>query len=351
MTVNIAENLLENAHEFSKRAAEDLVKNDYKFSLIHFCSAIEQILKARLILEHWMLIIDKNKIDSARLEEFNKGRLKTIPIDSVLQRSANLFDNVDTHYIERIKELFNERNKIIHFYSSKITQKEEQLQIVQLIHRAWYLTYKIIDTTTKFDAFKSGFNLINTEMMKFQDYLGVIFSENSSKLDKLEAAGNDITYCDECGYASFLGDSSDDLIKEGRCIVCANEKIYIKIKCESCERSNCLFSSHMDLLDLKCSNDECGVTITCDHNEILNELEGISDDPKHGSDYPSCSECETQYCVGMFKNVWLCSNCLCVHDGIAQCEFCGEYITRYKEDSYLSGCGFCDGRLGYEGLN
>ncbi|WP_010655152.1 HEPN domain-containing protein [Fluoribacter dumoffii] len=51
MTINIAKNLLENAHEFSKRAFMDLANEDYKFSLIHFCAAIEQILKARLVLK------------------------------------------------------------------------------------------------------------------------------------------------------------------------------------------------------------------------------------------------------------------------------------------------------------
>lgn len=350
MTINIAKNLLENAHEFSKRASMDLANEDYKFSLIHFCAAIEQILKARLVLEHWMLVIDKSEIDTAKLIEFQRGVNRTISVPSVLKRSINLFDNVNQSYVKCIDELFKERNKIMHFYRSKIKNNEEELGIVRLIFRSWYLTHKIIDTTEKFESFKSEFNLINTEIMKFQEYLKVIFFENSAELDNLEAAGNDVTYCEECGYPSFVGDGSDDLIKEGKCLVCVHEEIYIKLECESCKTSNYLFSSHMHLLDLKCSNEDCGVTITCDHNEILNELEDIRDDPKHGRDYASCSECETQYCVGMFKSVWICSNCLCVHDRITQCEFCGEYVTRYKEDSYLNGCGFCDGRLGYEGL-
>jgi hypothetical protein len=350
VTNNIAENLLENAHEFSKRASMDLENKDYKFSLIHFCSAIEQILKARLVLEHWMLIIDKSEIDSAKLPGFQNGANKTISVPSVLKRSVNLFSNVNKSYVKCIEDLFKERNKIMHFYSSKISNKEEELEIVRLIFRAWYLTHDIIDTTITFEPFKGKFNLINTEMMKFQEYLGVIFSEKTNELDKLEAAGNDITHCEECGYPSFQGDDSNDLIKEGRCLVCAHEEIYIKIKCESCEALNCLFHSHMDLLNLNCSNDECGVTITCDHDEILNELEGLSDDPHQACDYPSCSECETQYCVGMYKDVWLCSNCLLVHDGLYQCEFCGGHVTGYKEDTYLDGCGFCDGRLGYEGL-
>ncbi|MCA0403802.1 MAG: hypothetical protein LCH30_08400 [Proteobacteria bacterium] len=350
MTNNIAENLLENAYEFSKRASKDLENKDYKFSLIHFCSSIEQILKARLIIEHWMLVIDKNDIDSAKITEFQQGINKTIPILSVLKRSENLFDNVNKAYVSCIEDLFKERNKIMHFYSSKISNKDEQLEIVRLIFRSWYLTHNIIETSKTFEPFKSKFNLINTEMMKFKEYLGVIFMEKKPQLDALEKAGNDRTSCEECGYSAFFGDSTDDLIKEGKCMVCAHDEIYIKIECQSCKRVNCLFYSH-DLMDLKCSNDDCGLTITCNHNAILNELEGVSDDPKHGCDYPSCSECETQYCVGMFKNVWLCSNCLCVHDVVSQCEFCGEYVTRYKEDSYLSGCGFCEGRLGYEGLN
>ena len=125
MTANIAKNLLENAQEFTKRASIDLENNDCKFSLIHFCSAIEQILKARLVLEHWTLIIGKNDIDSANLEGFQEGLFKTITITSVLQRSANLYDNLSKPYVQCIKALFSERNKIIHFYSSEIAQKHQ----------------------------------------------------------------------------------------------------------------------------------------------------------------------------------------------------------------------------------
>lgn len=348
MANEIAKNLLENALEFSKRASKDLANEDYKFSLIHFCAAIEQILKARLVLEHWMLIIDKNSIDSATFAKFECGDTATITITSVLGRSENLFDNVNDAYTKCIGHLIKERNKIIHFYNLKVSNSKENLNIVRTIYKAWYLTHDIIDTTQKLNRFKKKFNLINIEMMKFDDYLGIIYDEKKPEIDKLIKAGDDIIYCKICGRLAFHGDVSDELIKDGRCIVCAYNEIYIKIRCEKCQTSNYLFPSRSCELKLNCCNHECQATIACDDDEVLNELQDISDDPKHGYHYASCSECNTQGCVGMFKNIWLCSSCLSTHDSLFECECCGERVTGYKEDTYLSGCGFCNGRLEYD---
>jgi hypothetical protein len=48
--------VVENALDFLKQSILELKKSP-KYSVIHFCAAIELFLKARLMLEHWTLIV------------------------------------------------------------------------------------------------------------------------------------------------------------------------------------------------------------------------------------------------------------------------------------------------------
>ena len=54
--------LVRNAIDFLKKSVDEL-EGSPKYSVIHFCSAIELFLKARLLVEHWtLIIIDINKM-------------------------------------------------------------------------------------------------------------------------------------------------------------------------------------------------------------------------------------------------------------------------------------------------
>ena len=52
----IFNSLAKNAFDFLKQAIEEFDKSP-KYSVIHFCAAVEMILKARLMTEHWLSLI------------------------------------------------------------------------------------------------------------------------------------------------------------------------------------------------------------------------------------------------------------------------------------------------------
>ena len=56
----ILERLVENGLDFLHKAIDEL-KDHPKFSLIHFYSAVEHFLKARLMEEHWTLVISQRQ--------------------------------------------------------------------------------------------------------------------------------------------------------------------------------------------------------------------------------------------------------------------------------------------------
>ena len=63
----LLEQLVENAIDFLKRSHLEFEANDLKHSVIHFYSAVELLLKARLMSEHWTLVISgRNELDAGK---------------------------------------------------------------------------------------------------------------------------------------------------------------------------------------------------------------------------------------------------------------------------------------------
>jgi hypothetical protein len=59
----LRDRLVANAIDFLRRAINEF-KKDPKYSIIHFSAAVELLLKARLMAEHWSLVVsDRNAAD------------------------------------------------------------------------------------------------------------------------------------------------------------------------------------------------------------------------------------------------------------------------------------------------
>ena len=74
----IFNSLAKNAFDFLKQAIEEFDKSP-KYSVIHFCAAVEMILKARLMTEHWSLIVSKP--EQANLVRFLAGEFASVTMD------------------------------------------------------------------------------------------------------------------------------------------------------------------------------------------------------------------------------------------------------------------------------
>ena len=74
--------LAENALDFLNKAVDEL-KDGPKYSVIHFYAAVELFLKARLMQEHWTLIVSKRQ--EPDWDRFISGRFSSV---SMASRSA-----------------------------------------------------------------------------------------------------------------------------------------------------------------------------------------------------------------------------------------------------------------------
>src|SRR5947209_5795453 len=79
--------LVENALDFFHEAVKDAQETDHKrlkYAVLHSASAVELILKARLVLEHWTLVFrDPGK---AELNNFKEGKFQSVDFQEAQER-------------------------------------------------------------------------------------------------------------------------------------------------------------------------------------------------------------------------------------------------------------------------
>jgi len=78
---DIFDSLTRNAFDFLERGISEFDKSP-KYSVIHFCAAVEMLLKARLMKEHWSLIVSKP--DQANLARFMAGDFISVTRNEIL---------------------------------------------------------------------------------------------------------------------------------------------------------------------------------------------------------------------------------------------------------------------------
>jgi hypothetical protein len=72
---NLFDELVLNAIDFAQRSVKE-VKRSPKYSMIHFSSALELFLKARLLREHWSLVVSRP--ETASLVTFRSGQFHSV---------------------------------------------------------------------------------------------------------------------------------------------------------------------------------------------------------------------------------------------------------------------------------
>lgn len=139
--------------------------SELQFSIIHLASAVELMLKARLIDEHWSLVVENSK-DLIKTK-FESGDFKSINIDEAIERIDNICKfKVDEKNKKIISRLKKARNKIIHIGSS-VNQDQAKAILVD--------TYSFI-----YDF------LVDSNLYSQGSDLEYKFSEIRDKINKLE---------------------------------------------------------------------------------------------------------------------------------------------------------------------
>lgn len=110
---DLSKNLFENGLDFIRQSFRDFEEERYKYSIIHFASGIEVILKAVISTEDWRLLITGSNKDIAGLL---RGKAHTVGIKECIRIIGKELRLSLRQEGQIFKDLASERNKAIHFF-------------------------------------------------------------------------------------------------------------------------------------------------------------------------------------------------------------------------------------------
>lgn len=339
-----------NAFDFLERSIDELEQYP-KHSVINFYSAIELFLKARLLKEHWTLIVakpeqaDKAKFQlgdfqSVGLNEANE-RLTKVAADGLLGEELKCFDG-----------LRKERNKMVHF--AHVAQgddehaRKEMERIVSDHAMGWLYLRRLLTGRWKghFAAYAETIRALDERMREQTKSLERKFLLLADDIEAAKAAGSYFMHCPACGFESFeVGEPV--WVGEGECKTCGFASPVTTLNCvnEACAKPMLLVGGY-----------EC--CPECDHKytpeqvgDVLAENDQLRQTDYKDPDDLSCAGCGScggyETVVPLVSDEWFCTDCFDIEDYVGQCEWCTGYSTHIPEDSYLSGCSQCEGKAGH----
>ena len=338
-------NLVGNGFDFLKKSMQEFDKEP-KFSVIHFYSALELFLKARLLREHWTLILTRP--DQGDLGKFKAGNFHSINLDEAEKRLRDVVqDGLTVDEMKCFKELRDHRNRMVHFYHSGAAAKKSEIDsIVSQQCRGWYYLHGLLSNRWKsqFAKHQSEVSLCDKGMRKQRKFLKTRFEDLSPEITKRKANGAVFHKCPSCGYRSLEEDSSDPPSVMLDCLVCSFSQHGVCIDCPHCGQSETLMNGGWQ----RCSS--CEEEITDSHiKDALLDWFVPTKDSMHDLHEASCGDCQGHLTVVKMENdKWLCAACFSTFDEtqITTCQWCSEPTTEDTDESYYSGCEHCEGYAG-----
>ncbi|HXF41913.1 MAG TPA: hypothetical protein VN687_19510 [Blastocatellia bacterium] len=332
----VFDSLVHNGIDFLKSSVEELTKRP-KYSIINFCSAIEIFLKARLLLEHWSLIIE-NPI-KASLASFINGDYRSVGIDGTIERLRNIAGlKISREAQIAFSRVQRHRNKLIHsFHPQYLKDPNDELirDIVDEQLKAWFYLHIFLtkDCRNQFadylDALKELHSLVRGE----QGYLLAKFESLLPDIEKRKRRGIVFSSCRFCGLHSAKEGEPENHHISIECLVCEIKSSRIELICPTC-------GAIIEIHSLgQAETSVCRAHVDVDG--LIDEYVGVKEDPLCELAY--CSECEftDRPSVINVNGDWVCFSCLEWKVLVEPCGWCGDYVTGVVGDYYSPGCFRC----------
>ena len=131
--------LTENAFYFLRGAFQQL-ENDPKRSVIDFYAAVELFLKARLLGEHWSLIV-ASKPD---FQQFKSGNFQSVTFNEAIERFQRVLDQpIPVDAIKAFDRVRKHRNRMVHFYHPEENPSAPSVIAIEQL-KAWHHLNRLI---------------------------------------------------------------------------------------------------------------------------------------------------------------------------------------------------------------
>ena len=341
----IFDSLTRNAFDFLERGIKEFDQAP-KYSVIHFSAAVEMLLKARLMKEHWSLIVSRP--EQASLQKFMTGNFASASLEDCRARIRDISgENIDDAAFSSFRAMANHRNKMVHFFHDGLESDEKvKEQIVAEHCRSWFHLHRLLKQWGGyFHAYGKEIGRADRAMKQHRQYLKTKFKELDRDLKEIKNKGRKLGTCSVCKFKAAISDALDGKIASLRCLVCDYAETQVALECPKCGKY--IDVGAVDIAACK----HCGEVITpvVLRNSLMDDLKHI--DIKCGADFrrvANCATCDGHETVVKRANGYFCTNCFEISSGVEQCQWCHEYNTGSMDNSFAFGCNFCGGRVGWD---
>lgn len=338
-------NLAESAFDFLERSVDELKKSP-KYSVIHFATAVELLLKARLMNEHWTLVVER--ASDVSLDDFLSGQCKTVTqADAIKRLNGACGENIPKDAVAQFAKLAAHRNQMIHFFHEAGTTTGGQTMIEGIVKEqclSWYYLERLLsEWADQFEDFDAKITTVRWRMKQNRAFLSVAFDRLKLKIEADKKAGTAFQICSGCGYESAAVIDLSDILFEKHCRVCSLGKAYVEMPCPG----KCGKTLHIEDDSYSRTCEECGHSVTA--KELAQRLNTEYSDPTDFDTPTNCAMCSGYHTAVQHHDTFICSECLSTDDSAPQCGWCNErqICGGDLEFSYHSGCEFCDGQVGW----
>lgn len=300
-----------------------------------------------MLLEHWSLIV--NDVRKANLRHMVTGDFQSVGLEDAIARLAAIVnEEVDLKAVECFRALQKHRNKMVHFFHRADESSEEgqklKAQIVKEQCQGWYHLKQLIDVKWKahFETVAEAVKSIDAKMRRHRDFLKAVYDSVSDELQAASRAGATLEKCHSCRFEAHV--IAETGPHDSRCKVCGNVETFILHRCDGCQSKFVIHEGSEAVCCPSCNKD-------FELHDIMYSYCDEADLPEKDfyteGGYAHCSDCNGYESVGTVDGTPFCFQCFTWHNQIGVCEWCHARSTGDLEESYLSGCAMCDGRLGH----
>lgn len=338
-------NLVDNAFDFLDKAGREF-ETEPKYSVIHFYAALELFIKARLLHEHWTLVLTKP--ENADLVKFQKGEFHSVSLTDAQKRLTSIIQQgLTADELECFLELGGHRNRMVHFFHKDHRAKKSDIEeIVSQQCRGWFYLHRVLTQRWKvvFAGYQAKIAAYDKSMRKQRQYLEAKFFSLKSDIAAAKKSGAIFHICQSCGHRSLQEEESEaPEVLEFTCWVCDFAANGVEIECPGCHAEQTLIGEGWH----RCS--ECDKAIEPDDvKSFLTEDVVLDKDDLMEGYEANCATCDGYHSVIRLGEKWFCTNCFDMCDGVVECGWCNDLNTGDMEFSYSAGCNHCDGRMGWE---
>ena len=346
--------ILRNAFDFLKTSAEQFEQMP-KYSIINFSSAIELFLKARLLKEHWSLIVQ----GEPNIQNFQQGSFSSIAFKDLIPKINNILGNEINKDTEKyFKELAEDRNYAIHFYHKQIGSGEQQefIELAAKQLKAWEYLKNLLQKWEP--LFKENFDSFNNEIIecdelikKHSKYLAIKYESVKDDIATKISKGARYCKCDRCNFEAVnLNNKISQNVYSGICEVCNYDQTHgLILECPECNENKNIIISEYDI--------QHPHIITCDKCKMDLQPEYILETFLNSSEKQeiNCNNCDTENCVVLQQcvspneenSIYICTKCLNISYDLEHCNYCNQFQIGDTDlsNSYFWGCNWCEGAI------